>query len=113
MIFSEVEIPIDKLLEYCLNPDHPEGCHKARIFNAALGIEKHTSEKLIELLYESVKTRRAEFQFEDTFGKYYRIDYQVEGLHQKESLRSLWLVPHDQTKARLVSCYVKSRKEKR
>ncbi|MBI3194629.1 MAG: hypothetical protein HYZ34_09225 [Ignavibacteriae bacterium] len=113
MKFNDIEIPPEKLLEYCLNSEHPEGCHKARIFKVALGIEKHTSEKLVELLHESVHLGNAEFQFDDKFGKYYHIDYQVQGLHQKEILRSLWIVPHVQTKARLFSCYVKSRKEKR
>ncbi|MBK8921668.1 MAG: hypothetical protein IPM81_09165 [Saprospirales bacterium] len=29
-----------KLLEYCLNPEHEEGKHKARVFLAALGIHR-------------------------------------------------------------------------
>jgi len=31
--FNETFIPDDKLLDYCLNPNHPDGKHKARVLN--------------------------------------------------------------------------------
>src|SRR5262249_50622043 len=33
-------IPTDKLVRYALNPDHPLGRHKARVFASALGIRR-------------------------------------------------------------------------
>ena len=35
---DHAEIDLRKLREYCLNPAHPRGRHKARVFRAALGI---------------------------------------------------------------------------
>jgi hypothetical protein len=32
-----------KLLDYCLNPLHEEGKHKARVFQSALGIGENKS----------------------------------------------------------------------
>ncbi|WP_371744328.1 DUF6883 domain-containing protein [Acidithiobacillus ferrooxidans] len=29
-----------KLVGYCLNPEHPEGRHKARVFYSALGLSQ-------------------------------------------------------------------------
>ncbi|MEH1788358.1 MAG: DUF6883 domain-containing protein [Nostoc sp.] len=29
-------VEIDKIAGYCLNPEHPEGKHKARVFKSAL-----------------------------------------------------------------------------
>src|SRR5262249_39406349 len=35
---ERVRIPMEKLTDYCLNPDHPRGRDKARVFAALLGI---------------------------------------------------------------------------
>jgi hypothetical protein len=39
-----VELP--KLEQYCLNPTHPYGRHKARVFRAALGMTKADAREL-------------------------------------------------------------------
>ena len=39
-------VDLDKLTGYCLNPDHPRGKHKARVFAATLGL---TSEHAVIL----------------------------------------------------------------
>jgi len=33
-------VDIEKMRNYCLNPDHRRGCHKARVFAAALGLTR-------------------------------------------------------------------------
>ncbi len=35
---EEAIIDSQKLSGYCLNPDHPDGQHKARVFQAVLGL---------------------------------------------------------------------------
>ncbi|MDX6494137.1 MAG: hypothetical protein QOE17_123, partial [Gaiellales bacterium] len=35
---SEAIVPAEKLVDYCLDPEHPQGTHKARVFLSALGI---------------------------------------------------------------------------
>lgn len=37
---AEAVIPTHKLVEYALNPEHPRGQHKARVFQSALGIAR-------------------------------------------------------------------------
>jgi len=37
---SEAEIPDAKLRDYALNPQHPDGMHKARVFLSALGLSQ-------------------------------------------------------------------------
>ncbi len=34
------EIPLQKLTNYCFNPEHSTGKHKARVFQSALGITR-------------------------------------------------------------------------
>ena len=38
-------VDIAKLRDYCLDPNHPEGKHKARIFMEKLGITKKDAER--------------------------------------------------------------------
>ena len=45
-------VDIAKLRDYCLNPEHPRGKHKARVFAAALGFTVDDAEKLRAALGE-------------------------------------------------------------
>jgi hypothetical protein len=47
-------VDIVKLREYSLNPDHPKGKHKARVFLAALGIDENDAEQLREIILRAV-----------------------------------------------------------
>ena len=38
-------VDIRKLRDYCMNPLHPEGKHKARLFAAALGMTDADAER--------------------------------------------------------------------
>jgi hypothetical protein len=39
-------VDIAKIRDYCLNPDHPEGKHKARVFLNKLGVTKSDADHL-------------------------------------------------------------------
>ncbi|MFI3118633.1 MAG: hypothetical protein QX203_01470 [Methylococcaceae bacterium] len=43
-------IDIEKLRDYCLSTQHPEGRHKARVFLSALEITSSDADKLREIL---------------------------------------------------------------
>ncbi len=47
-------VDISKLRDYCLNPNHPEGKHKARAFLGKLGFEKNDAELLRHSILEAV-----------------------------------------------------------
>jgi hypothetical protein len=47
-------VDIRKLCDYCLNPTHPEGKHKARLFAAALGMTAYDAENLCSELLQVV-----------------------------------------------------------
>jgi hypothetical protein len=49
-------VDIAKLHDYCLNPNHPEGKHKARVFLAKLGIGRNDAERLRQLILEGILT---------------------------------------------------------
>ena len=82
-------VEIDKLTEYCLNPDHPRGRHKARVFKSALGIDRNDASWLRELLLDSVVDFEARIGRSDSFGQQYVVEFLVEGLQKKETIRSI------------------------
>ena len=50
-------VDIRKLRDYCLNPLHDEGQHKARLFATTLGMTADDAEDLRELLLQAVNTQ--------------------------------------------------------
>jgi hypothetical protein len=52
-------VDIAKLRDYCLNPNHPKGKHKARAFLDKLGLERNDAELLRKSILEAIlKLRR-------------------------------------------------------
>jgi hypothetical protein len=47
---EQAEISTQKLIGYCLNPEHPSGKHKARVFASILGITLENADVLRELI---------------------------------------------------------------
>ena len=99
-------IPIDKLLGYCLNSDHPKGKHKAKVFKSALGI---TAEN-VQLLYQLVQQAAMEgdvVQAQTTeFGQEFKLDWIVPETDGVQ-LRTIWLIPQGSIVPQLVSAFIK------
>jgi len=68
-MFTKVSIDIRKLRDYCLNPYHPIGKHKARVFSSQLGIEKSDAQWLKDTIVEKIKDAEIEWLHEDEYGK--------------------------------------------
>ena len=71
-------VDIRKLRDYCLNPMHDEGQHKARVFATALGITADDAEDLRVLLLQAVKTSEAQLGRRDAYGQRYTVDFLLE-----------------------------------
>jgi hypothetical protein len=52
-------VDIAKLRDYRLNPNHPEGKHKARVFLEKLGITQNHAESLRQAILEGVLVAEA------------------------------------------------------
>ena len=103
-------VEIRKLRDYCLNPEHRIGKHKAQLFKAALGLTVENAEALRAVLREVVKTHEAELGENDEYGQRYEIEFEMtwQGKHAK--LLSAWNVRPNEDFPRLVTCYpIKSR----
>jgi len=99
-------IPIEKLTDYCLNPEHPDGKHKARVFASAMGITRQNAEELRDLVSRAAIHGEVAQQAITPFGQQFKVDWAVPG-YDDIILRTIWLVPSNQPHPRLVSAFIK------
>lgn len=98
-------VDMRKLRGYCLNPKHDLGKHKARIFNAVLGMGPDDAEALREALLKVVKTHDAEVGNLDVYGQRYTIDFVFEWQGKQSIIRSGWIINSGSDIPRLVTAY--------
>lgn len=98
-------VDMRKLRGYCLNPKHNSGKHKARIFNAVLGMGPDDAEALREALLKAVKTHDAEVGNLDVYGQRYTIDFPFEWQGKQAIIRSGWIINRGSDIPRLVTAY--------
>ena len=99
-------VEIEKLRDYCLNPKHRRGCHKARVFKASLGLTREHAEDLRKVLLEAVLTKNATLLLHDEYGKRYVIDFTATGPSGQAMVRSSWIIRRGEDFPRMMSCYV-------
>jgi hypothetical protein len=98
-------VDIRKLRDYCLNPDHDEGKHKARLFSSSLDITADNAEELRQILLEVVKTHEARLGRQDEFGQRYTLDFTLEWQDKSATIRSGWIIEQGSDIPRLTTCY--------
>jgi hypothetical protein len=98
-------VGIRKLRDYCLDPTHDEGKHKARLFAAALDMTRGDAEDLREALFQAVKTHDAKVGRRDEYGQCYLVDFTLEWRGKRAMIRSGWILEHGSDTPRLTSCY--------
>ncbi len=103
---ERVVVDVAKLRDYCLNPDHPRGRHKARAFTAAIGLTADQAEELRDALLEAAHTEEAIATDQDEYGQRYVVDFTMNGPAGQARVRSGWIVRRGEDFARLTSCFV-------
>ena len=100
-------IDMVKLRDYCLNPDHRRGQHKARLFAAVLGLTRQHAELLRESLLTAARTQPAIATRHDAYRQRYQLDFNLTGPNGQQALiRSGWIVRRGEDYPRFVTCYV-------
>ncbi len=98
-------VDIRKLLDYCLNSEHPRGRNKARVF-AAVGIREADAEELKTALLAAAAEAEAELGVANVFGQRYIVDFELVRQGRSVTIRSTWIVRIGDNLPRLTSCYV-------
>lgn len=99
-------VEISKLRDYCLDPFHPRGRHKARVFQSTLGISQADADWLRAALIEAAGEAVAVEGASDEYGDRYTIDFEISRGDRRAMIRSAWIVLQGQTFPRLTSCFV-------
>ena len=99
-------VDISKLRDYCLNPAHLRGQHKARVFAAALNLTGDDAEFLQHALLRAAREGDATPGETDLYGERYVIDFELIRNDQHATVRSSWIILRNELPPRLTSCYV-------
>lgn len=103
---NQAIVDIAKLRDYSLNPLHPEGKHKARVFQSTLGFTVEDVARLRELILNAIITNDAEPRTPTPYGQRFVVDFNATGPLGTARIRTAWMVRNQEESPRLTSCYV-------
>jgi hypothetical protein len=108
------EVPEDKLRGYALNPNHPTGRHKARVFASALGIGATEWVFLRDQILDRVAGSPVmAIRPRAPYGLEYEVRIEIDGLNgETHSVITGWLLSNDDP-PRLLTAYVEVRRRAR
>lgn len=105
-------IPIEKLRDYCLNPHHSGGKHKALVFDKLLGLSSNDAEWFRAVLKKEILAADAIKSKEDQYGERYMVEFDLKTKQGQARVRSTWILLKGEAYPRLTSCYIpKKRKD--
>lgn len=99
-------VPLEKLQDYCLNPTHRVGCHKAHVFESVLGLTATHAEELQRRLLAVAQTGEAVRGLQNAYGQRYIVDFEMTTLVGTAMVCSTWIILVGEDVPRLTSCYV-------
>lgn len=99
-------VDIARVRDYCLNPTHPRGRHKARVFASALGMMAMDAEFLREALLRAAREEDAIPGEADEYGERYAVDFNLIRGDRQAVIRSAWIIRRREQVPRLTSCFV-------
>ena len=99
-------VEISKLRDYCLDPHHPRGRHKARVFLSALGLGQGVADFLRAALLRAALEADAVPGEADEYGARYTVDFLMTHGDREATVRSAWIILLGESAPRLTSCFV-------
>ncbi len=99
-------VHIEKLADYCLNPEHPSGKHKARVFKSVLNLGLGDAEILRTTLLDVIHREMAVPTKRNAYGQKYIIDFEMNHSGQTAEIRAVWIVRNNENFPRFVTCYI-------
>ena len=88
----KARIPHDKITGYALNAAHKSGGDKARVFEAALGINRSNVESLISQIRNGVMKYPAQLRYVDRHGQHFAVDIPMTGPKGSAVVRTGWVI---------------------
>ena len=99
-------LDVGKIEDYCLNPTHLHGRHKARVFRDALGLNRADAVWLKAVLLRGIGDHDAVRLAADDYGTRWRVDVAVRRHDLSAVVRTIWIVRTGEDFPRFVTCWV-------
>ena len=99
-------VDITKIESYCLNPSHPRGCHKARVFQKVFGVTQKDAGWLRDALLVAAERASATLMVSDAWGDQWRLDANVTRHERSAVVRTIWIIRTNEFRPRFVSGWV-------
>ncbi len=110
---EQAAIRVEKLRDYALNMEHPDGRHKAIVFKEALGIERRHADVLVELFRSTLPSAPAQPGKSDEYGDSWTTYHHIIGMNGQSAVVTVaWIFKKEQSQMpQLVSCYIELQKQ--
>ncbi len=89
---EHASVSLARLTAYVLNPQHPEGRHKARVFASALGLDVSAAADLQAWLLELARSGDAEPGVQDSHGQRFVIRARMLYKGKEALVRTGWII---------------------
>lgn len=97
-----------KLTEYALNPNHPVGGNKAKVFESALGYNQSNADDLMRQIYKKLPSSEAVLGKLDEYGQRYTVDIPITGPNGNTvNVRTGWIIKTGSDIPELTTIFVK------
>jgi hypothetical protein len=104
-------VPIEKLRDYCLSPEHATGRNKARVFRSAMGLEQGDAHRLELLIRSALEVAPATRRGTTALGEeFWVVKSMVPCACGPMRLVTAWAIGPGRA-PRLLSCYLKELKQ--
>ncbi len=97
-----------KLSGYALNPEHPVGGNKAKVFESTLGYNKSNADDLMKQVYSKLSESESVIGKLDQYGQRYTVDMNITGPNgNSKVVRTGWIIKPESIVPELTTIYVK------
>ena len=104
---NNAKIDPRKLTEYALNPSHPVGGNKAKVFELALGFNKSNAGDLLKQIQAGVMNNTPIAGKVDKFGSRFTVDIPVTGPAGSATVRTGWIYKTGSDVPEMITLFVK------
>lgn len=106
--YQKAFIDDKKLVDYCLNPEHAVGKHKAQVFKSALQITIKNYFVLKQAILMAIANNECIELNKIEHGKLFAVDFEMTNFDQRAVVRCSWIVKNNEDFPRLTTCYIKT-----
>jgi hypothetical protein len=105
---DKVKVDSNKVTNYALDPNHPVGRNKAKVFESSLGYKQSNANQLMEQVQSKLPNSEAVLGVADQYGQRFTVDIPITGVNGNEAVvRTGWILEPGSEIPRMTTIFVK------